>query len=1153
MLKTKRVLSILFVFIFLFSFVSIGKVFASSNIIKLTNIVVDQESSGASGQITDFTSNDVETNNTYHEVNNYIDYKLTIKNLDSKPYSIKSIWDDNDNPNIYYEYFDYRDKIIKPSQEVVIRIRETYNTEISDLNDRSFNNSVKFYFNLVDEDGVEIYTDGENPTTGDKIMKYVWIGAISLTVLLLLLVFRYARIRKLKRIQLEKQRELERLKELEKQKTKKKTSTSKKKKISIFILFMLLVIPFVVKANAEVEATITFNNNTALYDKVEVTFNYNGLQKKQIVKYNTLVTAPSISERTGYIFDGWYYSNRRFDFSNRITSDIVLNARYTKDTYTITYNLDGASSTNPSTYNVSELPLALDNPVKEGYRFIGWTGSNGNIPETDLTIMNVADDLVYTANFEAITYDITYSGLTEAEITSLNNVDEYTIEDTVTLTNPAMRLDGDGDPSQKFIGWKDDRNNVSSKISFSNSTNNKSFEAVWLEVDPTVYSITYNLNGGNVDGTNPISFTKATETFSIINPTKEGYTFSGWTGTGLVEPTMNVSVEKGTKQDLEFTANYTPIPYTITYIDAEGVVNPVSYNIESNSITLVNPTKLGYSFIGWTGTGLDTETLSVTIPTGSMGNRTYTANYTIDTYNITYVLHDGVVSAANPDTYNITSTFTLNNPTKDGAIFTGWTGSNGNVPQETVTISNSTGPLTFEANYEPAPYYIHFDKNDADAVGTMEDEPMRVGTASALTKNAFSKSGYKFENWTTNPDGTGTAYDDQQVVQDLATTGTVTLYAKWKQLKTSQLISGSEFNSRMKILAHNSGTSYSSANYSIKKVKFSTDVPSEIIGDGTYRISISSQSDVATYMWWDENEHTIYYGGEADLIYAPENASFMYANLFNVTEIDNNYDTSRTTKMEQMYYRCRNLTTNNGISSFNTSNVINMKNMFGECQSIPGYDIKNWNVDNVQVFEFMFNQNYLVTSLDLTGWTVKNAINLKNMFSSMYALTELKISTFNTANCTTMANMFDNERSMVSLDVSHLNTSNVTNMTKMFYNMYALQSLNISTFDTRNVTTMEKMFIGTNTITTLDLSSFNTSKVTNFKNMFDDMTAIETIYVSDDFVTTKSTANSQLFSGDINLTGGAGTTYSDSHMTLDYAKIDGVGGTPGYFTRKPTQ
>jgi surface protein len=116
--------------------------------------------------------------------------------------------------------------------------------------------------------------------------------------------------------------------------------------------------------------------------------------------------------------------------------------------------------------------------------------------------------------------------------------------------------------------------------------------------------------------------------------------------------------------------------------------------------------------------------------------------------------------------------------------------------------------------------------------------------------------------------------------------------------------------------------------------------------------------------------------------------------------------------------------------------------------------------------------------------------------------------------------------------------------------MYALQSINLSSFDTRNVTTMEKMFIGTNTIQTLDLSSFNTAKVNNFKNMFDDMTALQTIYVSDDFVTSACTSNPQLFSGDVSLVGGAGTTFNSSQNKLNYAHIDGGTSNPGYFTRK---
>ena len=107
-----------------------------------------------------------------------------------------------------------------------------------------------------------------------------------------------------------------------------------------------------------------------------------------------------------------------------------------------------------------------------------------------------------------------------------------------------------------------------------------------------------------------------------------------------------------------------------------------------------------------------------------------------------------------------------------------------------------------------------------------------------LTKNTFSKTGYSFDGWTTNPDGTGTHYDDEEMVTNLVTTGTITLYAKWKKVNISVLISGSDFNVRMKSLAHDSGPRTSNFNYSIHKVKFSTNVPQEIIIESIHHKSL---------------------------------------------------------------------------------------------------------------------------------------------------------------------------------------------------------------------------------------------------------------------------------------------------------------------------
>ncbi|MBQ8751454.1 MAG: InlB B-repeat-containing protein, partial [Alphaproteobacteria bacterium] len=70
-------------------------------------------------------------------------------------------------------------------------------------------------------------------------------------------------------------------------------------------------------------------------------------------------------------------------------------------------------------------------------------------------------------------------------------------------------------------------------------------------------------------------------------------------------------------------------------------------------------------------------------------------------YTITYNLDDGTLEKDNPKEYGLfTATFTLNNPTKDGYKFLGWTGSNGETPQTKITIcTGSCGDLEFNANF----------------------------------------------------------------------------------------------------------------------------------------------------------------------------------------------------------------------------------------------------------------------------------------------------------------------------------------------------------------------------------------------------------------------------------------------------------------------
>ena len=148
-------------------------------------------------------------------------------------------------------------------------------------------------------------------------------------------------------------------------------------------------------------------------------------------------------------------------------------------------------------------------------------------------------------------------------------------------------------------------------------------------------AVTLDLGGGKLGG--------STDTIQII--VKNGSKFTAPASDGLTRPDgNNGSYFKWLGSDgnlyapgesvpevvTTLTAQWTVNQYTITYNLAGGTAegNPSTYTIETVAFTLKNPTKSGYTFTGWSGTGLDGENnMTVTIPTGSTGDRSYTAHW----------------------------------------------------------------------------------------------------------------------------------------------------------------------------------------------------------------------------------------------------------------------------------------------------------------------------------------------------------------------------------------------------------------------------------------------------------------------------------------------------------------------------------------------
>ena len=178
------------------------------------------------------------------------------------------------------------------------------------------------------------------------------------------------------------------------------------------------------------------------------------------------------------------------------------------------------------------------------------------------------------------------------------------------------------------------------------------------------------------------------------DPAREGYDFAGW------KPALP---EKYPEKNTEYTAEWvTEGDYTITYVNVDGATNenPESYNVETETITLKDPAKAGYTFDGWYKDGEFTDEITE-IPQGTTGDITLYAKWEPVNYTITYELDSGINASENPAGYNVeTETITLKAPTKDGFAFTGWFESPDFSTTEVKEITQgSTGDKTLYARW----------------------------------------------------------------------------------------------------------------------------------------------------------------------------------------------------------------------------------------------------------------------------------------------------------------------------------------------------------------------------------------------------------------------------------------------------------------------
>lgn len=236
-----------------------------------------------------------------------------------------------------------------------------------------------------------------------------------------------------------------------------------------------------------------------------------------------------------------------------------------------------------------------------------------------------------------------------------------------------------------------------------------------------------------------------------------------------------------------------------------------------------------------------------------------------------------------------------------------------------------------------------------------------------------------------------------------------------------------------------------------------------VIGEKTYKTQLKSNKQG----YYESRTYAYMFNADSHPNTATEDTKFTNNEKIKSIKFSKNIDTSNVTGMGAMFYKCKSLTTIEGLGSFDTSNVTDMTFMFSGCESLDNLDISSFDTSNVTSMKNMFNVCKSLSNLDISHFNTSNVTEMSYMFSQCESLTALNVNYFDTSKVTKMDGMFNGLSALTSLDVSHFDTSNVKDMGYMFKMCSALSTLDLSSFDTRNATAMRDMFNGCSNLTTI--------------------------------------------------------------------------------------
>jgi uncharacterized repeat protein (TIGR02543 family) len=485
--------------------------------------------------------------------------------------------------------------------------------------------------------------------------------------------------------------------------------------------------------------------------------------------------------RTGYSFAGWAYNSTETNVLYQSgqgytvgTSNVTFYAAWTPNTYTVTYDSNGATGS-PSkatdSYTTASISITLATAgtmAKTGYNFSGWGVAATSTP--------VADNYTVTTNtrlyaqWSIARFAVTYlTGTNGSGTAPIQDAVAYGANFTIAVATGLSATDGTY--TYAFVSWMDGAGaTYAPGQSYLMGAAPVTLTAQWTRI----YNVKYSFNGGSVSS--PIADQQKVAgdiiTVSSVIPTRSGYTFNNWIDQGGRIATGGSSYTVADNHYLLY-AQWSPISYTVTYDVNGGNTTPTeATHIIGEIFTLAAaPTKSGYDFAYWSDGGSTHYTPGGTYLVGAQ-NIALQAQWTPQVYQISFDFNGGLGTTILPISYTFgTQPASLPNTgvTRNDFTFSGWS-SSATAMTGSYTFTPS-GNVLLHAVWVSSIYRLTFNAGS----GFSDTSTAKVTIGQGIALPSATRANYTLLGWSTQQSGGNNLNAGANYIPSADTT----LFAQW--------------------------------------------------------------------------------------------------------------------------------------------------------------------------------------------------------------------------------------------------------------------------------------------------------------------------------------------------------------------------------------